>query len=187
MFERFTADARDVVTQARVEADAARDPQIGAVHLLLGCAAGTGPSARMLAAAGLAPETLRAALAELRRVERRPDADALRAIGIELDEVTSRVEGAFGPGALERTRAATGRRRGRSGRLDRDARKALELALRHALALGDHHVGAEHVLLGVLHVRGAAVEAILRHCRASADDLSARARALGREQRPTGT
>jgi len=35
-----------------------------------------------------------------------PDADALATIGIDLDEVRRRVEEAFGPGALERTRAA---------------------------------------------------------------------------------
>ncbi len=35
-----------------------------------------------------------------------PDADALASIGIDLDEVRRRVEEAFGPGALERTRAA---------------------------------------------------------------------------------
>jgi len=37
-----------------------------------------------------------------------PDAEALASIGIDLDEVRRRVEEAFGPGALERTR--TGRR-----------------------------------------------------------------------------
>jgi hypothetical protein len=39
------------------------------------------------------------------RDERVLDADALASIGIDLDEVRRRVEEAFGPGALERTRA----------------------------------------------------------------------------------
>jgi hypothetical protein len=38
------------------------------------------------------------------------DAEALAAIGIDLDEVRRRVEETFGPGALERTRAARRRR-----------------------------------------------------------------------------
>jgi hypothetical protein len=38
------------------------------------------------------------------------DTDALAAIGIDLDEVRRRIDAAFGPGALYRTRAA--RRRG---------------------------------------------------------------------------
>ena len=37
------------------------------------------------------------------------DAEALASIGIDLDDVRRRVEDAFGPGALERTRAARGR------------------------------------------------------------------------------
>ena len=46
-----------------------------------------------------------------RRARAKPpalDADALATIGIDLDEVRRRVEEAFGPGALERTRAARG-------------------------------------------------------------------------------
>ena len=44
------------------------------------------------------------------RAEPRPlDAEALATIGIDLDEVRRRVEEAFGPGALERTRAVRGR------------------------------------------------------------------------------
>jgi hypothetical protein len=39
------------------------------------------------------------------RAERVLDAEALATIGIDLDEVRRRVEEAFGPGALERTRA----------------------------------------------------------------------------------
>ena len=34
-----------------------------------------------------------------------PDPEALATIGIDLDEVRRRIEEAFGPGALERTRA----------------------------------------------------------------------------------
>jgi len=187
MFERFAADAREAVIRAAAEATALRDPRVAVAHLLLGCAAGQGPAARVLGQAGLTPEAVRAALAELRAASRKPDAEALRTIGIELDEVRSRVERVFGPGALERTRAAAGRRGRRSARFDPDARKALELGLRHGLALGARHVGTEHVLLGVLHVHDPAVEAILRRHGAAADALAAEVRAAARQQRPTGT
>ena len=78
--------------------------------------------------------------------------EALAAIGIDLDEIRRRVEASFGPGALERGR----RGRGRHVPFTPAAKKALELALREALRLGDREIGAEHVLLGLLREGGAA-------------------------------
>jgi len=49
--------------------------------------------------------SLRAETARDGGPERVLDAEALASIGIDLDEVRRRVEEAFGPGALERTRA----------------------------------------------------------------------------------
>ncbi|WUI64618.1 hypothetical protein OG774_04680 [Actinomycetospora sp. NBC_00405] len=82
-----------------------------------------------------------------------PDREALAGVGIDLDEVRARVEAAFGPGALENTRAAGGRRRRVWGHIpfDRGAKKVLELALREAVRRGDRTIGSEHVLLGMLH------------------------------------
>ncbi|MDD7937315.1 Clp protease N-terminal domain-containing protein [Actinomycetospora lutea] len=81
-----------------------------------------------------------------------PDKAALASVGIDLDEVRERVEDAFGPGALESTRAAGSRGR-RWGHIpfDRAAKKVLELALREAIRRGDRSIGTEHVLLGMLH------------------------------------
>jgi ATP-dependent Clp protease ATP-binding subunit ClpA len=182
MFERFTADARAVVVAAQAEARALRHGVIGTEHLLLGMLAERdGPAAALLAGWGLDADAVRA------EVERRAgagepgiDADALAAIGIDLDEVRDRVERTFGPGALGRRRRA--RRRGlgaTAGTLpfSAHARKALELALREALALGDRHIGAEHVLLGLVRSGGVA-EAILR---ARGVDHGAVRAALGRD------
>jgi ATP-dependent Clp protease ATP-binding subunit ClpA len=90
------------------------------------------------------------------------DADALATIGIDLDEVRSRVEEAFGPGALERTRA--GRRRFcRARPFAPFAKRALELSLREALCRGDRYIGSEHVLLGLLRAgEGPAVKLLER-------------------------
>nr|WP_226363953.1 Clp protease N-terminal domain-containing protein [Pseudonocardia abyssalis] len=70
------------------------------------------------------------------------------------------VEDAFGPGALDRPRSRG--RRWFSGHIpfDRDAKKALELALREALRSRHNYIGCEHVLLGLLRSDGAA-QAIL--------------------------
>ena len=80
------------------------------------------------------------------------DAAALAALGIDLDEVRRQIEEAFGPGALERTRAARGTGSSRSRpRWDRSAKKVLELSLREALRMKHSSIGTEHVLLGLLH------------------------------------
>ncbi len=176
MFERFTDPARRVVVLAQEEARTRGDDRIGSEHLLLGvCRAIGTQGAALLAARGV---TLREVEDDLHAPEV-PDRDALASVGIDLDEVRDRVEEAFGPGALENTRAAGMRRRRPWGHIpfDRGAKKVLELALREAIRRGDRTIGTEHVLLGmlhrdtgraatVLHARGLA----LRDLRAALDD-----------------
>ena len=146
MFERFTAQARAVVLGAQEEAARLQAGRVGTEHLLLGIVLDDGgATARMLARIGLDPAAARAAV-ESRAGAPDIDAGALATLGIDLDEVRERVERAFGAGALARgTRIAGGRLPFTPG-----AKKALELSLREAIALGDRHIGAEHVLLGVL-------------------------------------
>ena len=151
MFERFTKSAREVVVRAQAEATALGRERIDADVLLLGVAGGETWAARVLADHGATHRALkeRAASGGL-------DSTALAAIGIDLDEIRRRAEAVFGPGALERGRRA------RDGYVPftPGAKKALELALREAIAAGDKEIGDEHVLLGVLREGGA--EALLR-------------------------
>jgi ATP-dependent Clp protease ATP-binding subunit ClpA len=151
MFERFTAEARAVVVRAQEDAGALGAERIGTEHLLLGLAAADGgAAARVLEELGLGHDELRA---DLVRSGGGLDAAALAAIGIDLGEVERRVEESFGPGAL----------RGRRGRprFGPNAKKALELALREAIALGDREIRGEHVLLGVMRDPGERVRALL--------------------------
>jgi ATP-dependent Clp protease ATP-binding subunit ClpA len=154
MFNRFTQEARAVVRAAEAEADALGAAAIGREHLLLGVAAQSGIAASALESVGARRQDLRA---EVVRSAGCLDADALASIGIDLDEVRRRVEESFGPGALARR----GRRRGRP-RFSPGAKKALELSLREALALGDGHIGAEHILLGVVRDPGEPAGTVLR-------------------------
>ena len=87
-----------------------------------------------------------------RPVAGRLDADALRSIGIDLDDVRRRVEETFGAGALDDVPERTGRRRGRNRHIPFTgrAKKSLERGLRQAITLGDTRIGSEHLLLGVL-------------------------------------
>jgi ATP-dependent Clp protease ATP-binding subunit ClpA len=146
MFERFTKSARGVVERAQEEALAAGSQGVGAREMLLGVASGDGRGARVLAEHGATAEALRG-----RAASGALDGEALAAIGIDLEEIRRRAEASFGPGALERGR------RGRGGHIPiaPDAKKALELSLREAVAAGDRDIGDAHVLLGILREGGA--------------------------------
>src|SRR4051812_16235082 len=132
MFERFTSEAREAVVHAQEAARETGASHIGTPHLLLG-AANVVP--------GLPAESLRAAVAE------GTDAQALAAIGIDLEEVRRRVEAAFGPDALAPRRRRASRRCGGSAIPFAPAAKE---ALHEALERRDGHIGAGHVVLGVL-------------------------------------
>jgi ATP-dependent Clp protease ATP-binding subunit ClpA len=179
MFERFTKQARAAVVGAQEEARSLGHSWIGCEHLLLGILAQPEePAAAVLGRFGVTPERFRTAIEDLiGQAGRLSDAEALRTLGIDLDEVKRRVEASFGPGALD---TPPRRRRGRlplPWRRDQDcepqpltghvaftprAKQALELALREALALKDRHIGSEHILLGILRVKGNAAVHLLR-------------------------
>ena len=164
MFERFSEGARATVEAAYVEARALGHDHIGTEHLLLGAAVAPGDAARVLADSGATPDALRAAIG----AESGPNGEALATIGIDLDAIRSRVEAAFGEGALERPR-----RRGGRMRMSERAKKSLELAVREAVARGDRRIGTEHVLLGVLRDERATARGVLRRTGVDAADVRA--------------
>ena len=148
MFERFTEEARQTVVLAQQEAREQRAGHIGTEHLLLGIVGQGGtPVADVLARHGLDRATMVAAMARFTG-DAALDADALGAVGIDLDAVRARVEATFGPGALD----GAGRGRAQSGHLPFTprAKKVLELSLREAIALKSGSIGDGHLLLGVL-------------------------------------
>ena len=176
MFERFTAAARSVVERAQEEAAGLGHDGIGSEHLLLGIA---GAGGGILASLGVDAATLRAIVAEPRGGKL--DAAALAAIGIDLDAVRRSAEEAFGPGALAgRRRCRRGRRPGHVPFSPR-AKKALELALREALALGDRHIGPEHILLGLARTGESGAAAALRRCGTTPEAVRAAVLAARRE------
>lgn len=162
MFERFTHSARQVVMLAKQEAEARRHSHVGTDHLLLAIMAlPESPAAQILASFGLSRERIKADVEALWGTSGRlSDADALAVIGIDLDEVRRRTEEAFGPGALERTRA--GRcRLGPGARFAPRAKKVLELSLREALNLRHNWIGTEHILLALLRESGGLAARVL--------------------------
>jgi ATP-dependent Clp protease ATP-binding subunit ClpA len=148
MFERFTKRARTVVVHAQEIARERRSPTIGPEHLLLGLfAVPDGLAGTILARLQVERADVEADLARGAPF----DAEGLATLGIDLEEVRRQAEETFGPGALDRTRAARGRWHGGHVPFEGDAKKALELALREAVRLGHGFIGTEHVLLGLLH------------------------------------
>jgi ATP-dependent Clp protease ATP-binding subunit ClpA len=169
MFERFTAEARAAVVGAQVHARALHHGNLGAEHLLLGVAEQPA-GARLLQRLGVDPAGLRHEMASRGEADGF-DEDALAAMGIDLDAIRARVEERFGPGALDRPPGRGRCRRGASGRhmpFTPQAKKVLEISLREATALGDRHIGAEHLLLALAREHAlpgadrAAVLAVLR-------------------------
>ncbi|HYY08866.1 MAG TPA: Clp protease N-terminal domain-containing protein [Actinomycetota bacterium] len=163
MFERFTPDARRAVEAAIHEAVRMGHDHVGPGHLLLAVATGAPSIATLaLSTVGFDPDRARA---ELSRTDASPptlddsDADALRALGVDVDEVRRRTEAAFGPGALDRQRRWHGWRRGRVCGLsfDPETKKALEVSLREAIRLGQRSIGPEAVLLGLVRTHPSAI------------------------------
>ena len=173
MFERFTHAARDAVVRAQAEARALDHGHIGTEHLLLALLAD--PAGPVAVATGLSHDAVQAEVR--RRVRVTPDvlpdrdeadAAALRAIGIDLDQVRRAIEENFGPGALHLPPPESARRRKGWWRRSTGhvpftprAKKVLELSLREAIRLKQNVIAPEHIMLGVLRADGGLAALIL--------------------------
>lgn len=161
-WERLTPDGREVLRLAFVEARELGHPCLADEHVLLGLLRhGNSGAAVLLRARGV---DLAAARAELLRVGptlgRRVDpADALRSLGIEVEEVRRRLEVTFGAHAVEAAERRVQRRpRWRGGHARPGplcvyllAKRAFEISARFANGRGEAGIGPEHLLYGILH------------------------------------
>jgi ATP-dependent Clp protease ATP-binding subunit ClpC len=87
---------------------------------------------------------------------------ALASLGIELDQVRAKIEQIIGRG----TEAAAGQIP-----FTPRAKRALELSLREAIALGHNYIGAEHILLGVARENDGVAARILLELDADAERI----------------
>ena len=143
MFERFTRAARTAVEQATAFARQSGAAETRPEHLFAAVLADDDAVAvRVLAEAGAPVDKVRAELDRFRHQYvdglDGDDAEALRAIGIDLDEVVRRLDRLQPPPP-----------RGRP-RFSRQSRKVLELSLREALSLRHTSIGTEHLLLALV-------------------------------------
>jgi ATP-dependent Clp protease ATP-binding subunit ClpA len=156
MFERFSRSARVSVVLAQEGARELNSDEIRPEHLLVGVLQSAGRDlSGVLDGYGLTAAGIRDRLASVDRSDDESfeaDAEALRAIGIDLRAVRAAVDRNFGAGTYDNALRKSGRRRRRHGHLPftKPAKKVLELALREALAHKDNWIGCEHIVLGVL-------------------------------------
>jgi ATP-dependent Clp protease ATP-binding subunit ClpA len=163
VLERFTDEARWAVTHSQDEARALSAERIAPVHLLLALTREPGRAGQVLREAGLDHDRLRDAVARSGPL----DAEALAALGIDLDKVKAATEAAFGPGALDRGQGAP------TGHIPFTdaARQVLVEAVR---LVGRHRVNridAGHVLFGVLAVADPLVTRLLQQLGVDQDAL----------------
>jgi ATP-dependent Clp protease ATP-binding subunit ClpA len=167
MLHRFLESARLVVEDAQVQARRMNQTQVRAEHLLLALAGtGTGTAAHVLSSNGLTPARIENAISRTVAFESgngpvtRADAEALRTLGVDLDEILAKLEGSMGP-ALS---PPVGRRRGSLGKhlpFSADAKRTIVAGLTEAKQRGDGYIGPEHLLLGVLtQEKSVAVESL---------------------------
>jgi ATP-dependent Clp protease ATP-binding subunit ClpA len=148
MFERFTTEARQTVVGAQREARELQHAHIGTEHLLLSLLAQDTAGAAVLTRHGLRHDEIAEAVVgyvgsgDL-------DAEALTALGIDLDAVRRSVEATFGPGALDTHRSGPREAAGHIPFTPR-AKKVLELSLREAVAMKSRTIADGHIALGVL-------------------------------------
>ncbi|EGX61454.1 hypothetical protein SZN_02847 [Streptomyces zinciresistens K42] len=167
MFERFTKDARAVVTGAVEHAEKGGARTIDPEHLLLSLIDredGRASSALAALADRRRLDSVREALVEARRHAglSQSETEALAGLGIDVAEVVARVEETHGVGAMSGDRAPKGRRSGHRP-LDQGTKDVLERSLRIAVARKDRHIGDEHILLALTARPGVPAEVLADH------------------------
>lgn len=176
MFERFTEDARHVVTGAMEHATRLRHDYIGCEHFLMALAAGDDEVGEVLRERGVTVErvetTILGQIGRGRGLFDRLDREALAAVGIDVDAVRQAVEQSFGLGALDRPQVCqrTGPRflpwrRARHNPMHLPLTPRAKHCLGDALKVATHrhsgHIGSEHIAESVLAMRSSAAKNIL--------------------------
>jgi hypothetical protein len=161
LWDRLDPDAREVMRLAGVERRDLGHPALADEHLVLGLLRhGASPAALLLNRHGIDLETARTGLVTVGPTLG-PTADpaaALRAVGIDPDEVRSRLETTFGRDAVRAAERRVRRRPWWRGGHPRPrplcvhllAKRALHFAADHAADRGNAHITPQHLLFGAL-------------------------------------
>ncbi|MGW1195261.1 Clp protease N-terminal domain-containing protein [Streptomyces sp. NPDC002536] len=146
MFDQFTELAKRAVVASQDAALSLGHDFIGTEHILLGLAQTAGTAGEVLREHGVDLAQTRQEVVRLLEESGvtatggQAAKDALASIGIDVAEIQRRADDTFGPGAFHFPRPA----------YTPHAKKALELTLHEAAALGQQRIGTEHILLGLV-------------------------------------
>jgi ATP-dependent Clp protease ATP-binding subunit ClpC len=171
VFERFTDRARRVLVYSQELAVELGHEFIGCEHVLFGLTRAEGVGATVLEEVELTSDVVRAEILERvgdARGRAVSEADALAALGIDLDVVRSRLEETFGEGALPEPDQ-------RQPPFTPKAKALLERSLIESLGLLHDYIGTEHLLLAVFGADGNVAEAILTDRGVTASQVRQRA------------
>ncbi|MGI5330645.1 Clp protease N-terminal domain-containing protein [Actinomadura nitritigenes] len=194
MGTRITGEGRQIAIAAQQQARRLGHPFIGCEHLLYGVACTDAQVGAVLRERGVTPQRYEAEFLRLVKQDSAQDPfdeEALRAIGIDLEAVRTRIDAAFGPEALgDAASSLTRRRHGRrslhyrlrrrrsSGRnvtghlpLTRRARKCLTRSLSKAQAPVTGRLAAQHIAVQLLDANAVLPQRILAAIGTSAPDL----------------
>jgi ATP-dependent Clp protease ATP-binding subunit ClpA len=180
MLVRFTRNARAVVVGAQSVAQRVGAIDVRPAHVLEALVESDGVLAmRVLAGLGAPGDEVRRVVRGLNAAYAEgldaDDAEALKLLGIDLDEVLSRIDGDLGDAGGPVPRGHK--------RFARASKKVLELSLREALRLGDNFIGTEHILLGLVRMGDQTVLQTLAAFDLDPDDVR---RAVGEADRRAG-
>ena len=159
---RYRKEAHRTLEVARLEARNLNHNYIGTEHLLLAMTVDDlGAASRVLGECGVTEIGLKSQVVrEVEAAQERlteTDAEALAAVGIDLDEVRRRVEDSFGAFALDTPPLC------HTGTPFTDkAMRALHATPHHARRLGHRQVGPEHLLLALMDDESALAVRLVR-------------------------
>ncbi len=156
--ERFTRAARQAVHDAVKEAELESAAEVGRPHMLLALL-----GSPVLAGFSLSRDDVQRALSAARRKGGLSEADteALRGLGIDVDQIVDSVEQSLGEGAMVSMK--TRKRRwlfGDHRPFERALKKTLERSLVEARDLGHNYLGDEHLVLALLAGGGLVAEVL---------------------------
>jgi ATP-dependent Clp protease ATP-binding subunit ClpA len=141
MFERFDPDARAAIAKAREEAARAGSKEIRTEHLLLGLMDKPGDATDVLEAVQADPDEVRAAV---------PQVEAARSAAPDAPDTADAPEAPATAEVPPGDATPPGPAVPLDLRLTRNARRALDLALRTAHRFRHDHVSSGHLLLSII-------------------------------------
>ena len=164
VLERFAEQARAVVVDTMTTAQADGLDEVRAEHLLLSLArVADGTTSAVLAEHGLDEAFVASVVRGPGRLLDDDDRSALGALGIDVDDVLARIEDGLGPEALA---PVGGTRR---PRFAKEAKKALEMAVRTTTARHARTISTDDLLVGIVRAGSPGVGRVLAAAGTSPD------------------